>query len=109
MLPSDVVTINEVHSPERITKVDAHAEVAAALLHAVHAEPQLPRVAPTCCEGKDGEKLETDMKERQKKSDVCCENYDTFQLIQTQAAMFTHCQKRFYPSLFFLNNALINT
>lgn len=30
------------HSPKGISKVDAHAEVTPGLLHAVHADPQLP-------------------------------------------------------------------
>ena len=59
--------IQEPHSPERISEVDADAEVASGLLHAVHANPQLPRVAPTCRECKNGKELH---KERKKQSDA---------------------------------------
>lgn len=33
---------SKAHSPEGISEVDAHAEVTSGLLHAVHADPQLP-------------------------------------------------------------------
>lgn len=57
LLPSEFETANEAHSPEGISEVDAHAEVTPGLLHAVHTDSQLPRVAPACRKGKDGKEL----------------------------------------------------
>lgn len=56
--------MNEAHLPERISKVDANAEVAAGFLHAVHTNPQLPRVAPTCRESKNGKELHKEIKDK---------------------------------------------
>ncbi len=43
--------------PEWVSKVDANTEVAVGLVDAVHTNPQLPRVASTCCKCKYGKKL----------------------------------------------------
>lgn len=66
------------HLPEWISKVDAHAEVTAGLFHAVHADPQLARVATTCCKGKNGKEL----RKRQRQSDAWSEM--TMALFKTQ-------------------------
>jgi len=44
--------------PEWVGEVYGDAEVAAGLLHAVNADPQLPCVAAACGKRKDGKKLE---------------------------------------------------
>lgn len=63
---------DEGRSPERISKVNADAEVAAGLLHAVHTNPQLPSVAPTCCKCKNGKELQREKKKG--KSNICYGN-----------------------------------
>lgn len=49
-------------SPERIGKVNGNAEIAAGFLHAVHTDPQLPRVASTSCKCKNSKKLQRERK-----------------------------------------------
>lgn len=77
----DFETLTEVHSPERISKVDADAEVAAGPLHAVHANPQLPRVASARGESKNGKELHkkgamTEISCLQQYNPICAEAID---------------------------------
>lgn len=64
---------HEGQSPERITKVNANAEVAAGLLHAVHANLQLPSITATCCKCEDGKELQ----KHKEKSITCSSKKDT--------------------------------
>lgn len=45
--------------PERVGEFNGDAEIAVCLVDTVHTNPQLSSVASTCCESKDGKKLQT--------------------------------------------------